>query len=87
MASSTVGVKLDEETKQRLKTLGKNRKRTPHWLMKSAITEYLEREEKIEAQKQEDMERWREYKLTGESLSNQAMMGWLDDLEKEIDHG
>ncbi len=87
MASSTVGVKLDEETKQRLKTLGENRQRTPHWLMKSAIAEYLEREEKIESQKQEDMERWREYKLTGESLSNQAMMGWLDDLEKEIDHG
>ena len=87
MASSTVGVKLDEGIKQRLKTLGKTRKRTPHWLMKSAIAEYLEREEKIEAQKQEDMERWREYKLTGESLSNQAMMTWLDDLEKKIDHG
>ena len=84
MASSTVGVKLDEQTRNRLKILGKTRERSPHWLMKSAIIEYLEREESIEAQKQEDMERWREYKLTGESISNQAMMSWLDDLEKEI---
>ena len=84
MASSTVGVKLDEQTRNRLKILGKTRKRTPHWLMKSAIIEYLEREESIEKQKQEDMERWREYKLSGDSISNQAMMSWLDDLEKEI---
>ena len=43
MATSTMGVKLDEKTKKRLKALGKHRKRTPHLLMKAAIGECHDR--------------------------------------------
>ncbi len=81
--ATTMGVKLDEETRNRLKVLGKARKRTPHWLMKSAILEYLEREEAHEAEKREDMERWNRYLQTGEVISNDEMMSWLDDLERK----
>ncbi len=83
MESVTMGVKLDEKTRKRLKRLGKNKNRTPHWLMKTAIQEYLEREESYEREKKEDMQRWEEYQRTGESVSNDAMMNWLDELERK----
>jgi predicted transcriptional regulator len=43
-----VAIKIDEETKTRLKTLATARDRTPHWLMREAITQYVDREEKRE---------------------------------------
>jgi len=39
----TVGVKLDDEIRDRLKSLGEARQRTTHWLMREAIREYLEK--------------------------------------------
>jgi len=43
MASKAV--KLDETTCDRLKALGESRQRTPHWLMREAIRQFLDREE------------------------------------------
>jgi predicted transcriptional regulator len=79
----TMGVKLDKKTRDRLKRLGKARQRSPHWLMKVAIEGYLEREEAYERERQEDMQRWEEYRLTGEHIADDAMMEWLDELERE----
>ena len=33
-----MGVKLDEEIKERLKSLGKYKQRSPHWLIREAIS-------------------------------------------------
>lgn len=54
----TMGVKLDENTRERLKNLGRKMERTPHWLMKRAIMEFLEREEISENEKREAIEHW-----------------------------
>ncbi|WP_145582030.1 trifunctional transcriptional regulator/proline dehydrogenase/L-glutamate gamma-semialdehyde dehydrogenase [Yersinia vastinensis] len=43
MASTTMGVKLDEATRDRIKAAAQNIDRTPHWLIKQAIFNYLER--------------------------------------------
>ncbi|MGR9014839.1 MAG: CopG family ribbon-helix-helix protein [Gammaproteobacteria bacterium] len=37
-------VKLDDSTVERLKALGEIRRRSPHWLMKEAIRQFLDRE-------------------------------------------
>ncbi|HLA49074.1 MAG TPA: ribbon-helix-helix protein, CopG family [Candidatus Saccharimonadales bacterium] len=79
MATSQ-GIKLDTETRDRLKTLAKKRDRSAHWLMKTAIEEYLEREERYEQEKKEDMERWEKYLLTGEAVENDKVVDWLNDL-------
>ena len=84
MAATTMGVKLDEKVRSRLKKLGKIQKRTPHWLMRAAIMEYLDREEQAEKERREDMKRWQAYQRTGESISNDSMMDFLDTLEDEI---
>ncbi|MFJ5471967.1 trifunctional transcriptional regulator/proline dehydrogenase/L-glutamate gamma-semialdehyde dehydrogenase [Pectobacterium carotovorum] len=43
MGSTTMGVKLDEETRERIKAAAQRIDRTPHWLIKQAIFHYLER--------------------------------------------
>ncbi|WP_312921344.1 trifunctional transcriptional regulator/proline dehydrogenase/L-glutamate gamma-semialdehyde dehydrogenase [Stutzerimonas nitrititolerans] len=42
MATTTLGVKLDEATRDRLKEAARKIDRTPHWLIKQAIFSYLE---------------------------------------------
>lgn len=78
--ADTQGIKLDENTKARLKALGEIRDRSPHWLMKAAIERYLDQEEEYEREKVEDMARWEEYKFTGKYISHERMMAWLNDL-------
>ncbi len=46
MVTTTVGVKLDKETRARLKKLGDAKQRSAHWLMKDAISRYLDAEER-----------------------------------------
>jgi predicted transcriptional regulator len=79
--TTTMGVKLDEEIRERLKSLGKSKQRTPHWLMREAIREYIEREEATEARNREADEAWDEYKLTGKGVAHETMSAWFDDLE------
>ncbi|MDP2204520.1 MAG: ribbon-helix-helix domain-containing protein [Methylicorpusculum sp.] len=44
--TTTVGVILDDETRDRLKNLGEVKQRSVHWLMREAIQDYIEKEEK-----------------------------------------
>lgn len=78
--SATQGVKLDDETKSRLKALGEKRSRSPHWLMRAAIEDYLAREENYENEKSEDMQRWERYQLTGRAVEQETVEAWLADL-------
>jgi len=71
MKTTTMGVKLDNDIRDRLKALGTAKERTPHWLMKKAIQEYLEKEEKHEREKKEDRQRWQRYQDTGEYLDHE----------------
>ncbi|MFW5641052.1 MAG: CopG family ribbon-helix-helix protein [Thermodesulfobacteriota bacterium] len=76
--TTTMGVKLDEETRDRLKALANARQRSAHWLMKDAINKYLEREEEIERRNREADEAWEEYQRTGQFVGHDAMESWLD---------
>ena len=51
-----VAIKIDEDTQARVKRLAEARQRTPHWLMREAITQYVEREEKREAFRQDALQ-------------------------------
>lgn len=80
MATITQAIKLEPEVRERLQQLGELKKRSPHFLMKEAITLYLEREERFEREKQEDSARYERYQLTGEAISDEAATAWLEDL-------
>lgn len=64
MATSQ-GIKLDDKTRERLRSLAEKRQRSPHWMMRAAIESYLDREEEYARQKAEDMARWEHYLTTG----------------------
>lgn len=53
-----VSIKIDEDTKARMKRLADARHRTPHWLMREAIAQYVDREEKREAFRQDTFKAW-----------------------------
>ena len=76
--TTTVGVKLDEETRERLKTLGAARQRSSHWLMREAIRKYLDEEEAIESRNREADGAWAEYQRTGQAVSHDDVAAWLD---------
>lgn len=48
--SLTTSLKLDAEIKARLQRLAQARRRSSHWLMRGAIQQYAEREERREQQ-------------------------------------
>ena len=78
MSSTTMGVKLDEQTRERLKALGEARRRSAHWLMREAIRENLNREEAAERRNLEADEAWAEYQRAGQLVGNEAMTAWLN---------
>ena len=60
-----VAIKIDEDIKARLKCLAGARQRTAHWLMREAITQYVEREEKRETFRQDTLKAWEAFRSTG----------------------
>lgn len=76
--TTTVGVKLDDEIRDRLKALGELKHRSTHWIVREAIREYLDREEAIERRNLEADEAWEEYRRSGKSVGDEAMTAWLD---------
>ncbi len=70
-------IKLDDEIYSRLKALAEARQRTPHWLMKEAIRQFLEREEESERIRHESLERWERFEATDETVSHESVEAWL----------
>lgn len=80
MSSTTAGIKIDEETRERVRKLGSFRDRPPHCIMKAAIREYLEKEERWERERREDDARWDRYVETGAFIDDDDMTRWFDGL-------
>jgi len=78
---SAVPVRLETEIKERIAILAKSRKNSSHALMKEAIYEYVEKEEKKEKLKEEVFSTWREYQLTGLHMTEEEMDDWMIKLE------
>jgi predicted transcriptional regulator len=80
-----VAIKIDDDTKARVKRLADARHRTPHWLMREAISQYVEREEKREAFRQDGIRAWEEYRRTGMHVTAAEADAWLAQLEQGND--
>lgn len=78
---STTSLKLDVETKQRIQQLASARRRTPHWVMREAIEQYVEREEKREKFRQDALAAWAHYQTTGLHATAEEADTWLAKLE------
>jgi len=71
-------IKIDPSIKDRVKRLADSRHRTAHWLILEAIREYVEREEKREAFRQDAINSWREYQETGLHVTGGEVIAWLE---------
>lgn len=71
-------IKLDEHIYDRLKALGEMRQRSPHWLMKEAIRQFLEREEAIEQIRRDTMDRWARFEASGKTVDHDTVDAWLE---------
>ena len=80
-----VAIKIDDDTKQRVKRLAEVRHRTAHWLMREAIIQYVEREEKREAFRQDTLKAWDDYRTTGLHVPADEADAWLGQLEEGND--
>ncbi|PIP78919.1 MAG: CopG family transcriptional regulator [Gammaproteobacteria bacterium CG22_combo_CG10-13_8_21_14_all_40_8] len=73
-----LGVRLSEQLETRLNALSEKTHRSKSYITKEALKRYIGEEEVKEQEKQETLARWKHYQETGESISNEAMMEWLD---------
>jgi len=78
---STTSVKLDTNTKQRIERIASARRRSPHWVMREAIEQYVEREEKREQLREDALAAWTHYQTTGLHATADEADSWLTDLE------
>ena len=84
MASTAIRpttIKLDLATKERLAHLAVARQRTPHWMILQAVRQYVEREEKREAFRQDGIRAWNDYQATGLHATAAEADAWLAKLE------
>lgn len=88
MSPSTVrpvAIKIDDDIKARVKRLAEARRRTPHWLMREAISQYVDREEKRESFRQDTLKAWDDYRTTGLHATATEADAWLAQLEQGND--
>ena len=81
VATRPVAIKIDQDTRDRVKRLAEARHRTSHWLMREAISQYVEREEKREIFRQDGIKAWNEYQANGLHVTSEEVDAWLGQLE------
>jgi len=72
-----VAVKLDADIQSRMKALAAARDRSPHWMMREAIAQYVEREEKREAFRRDGVRAWEAYQATALHVTHADADAWL----------
>ncbi len=78
---STTSLKLDTELKARVQRLASARRRSPHWIMREAVEQYVGREEQRERLRQDALAAWAHYQTTGLHATAEEADAWLARLE------
>jgi predicted transcriptional regulator len=78
---STTSLKLDSALKERVHRLASARRRSSHWVMREAVEQYVEREEKREQLRQDALAAWADYQTTGLHVTAEEADAWLAGLE------
>jgi predicted transcriptional regulator len=81
MPTSTTSLKIEAELKDRVQRLAAARRRSPHWIMREAVEQYVSREEKREQLRQDALAAWNHYQSTGLHVTAEEADAWLAKLE------
>lgn len=80
-ASATVSIKLDSSDRDRISSLARMKKRTPHYLMKEAILEYVQREEARQNFIKAADASFEHFKETGLHITLDEFSAWVDEVQ------
>jgi predicted transcriptional regulator len=80
-SSPADSLKLDAEIESRLRRLAEARRRSAQLLMREAIEQYIEREERRDQLRQDALAAWAEYQATGQHVTEEEADVWLSRLE------
>ena len=75
--AAVTSIKLDDDLKGCVQNLAAARRRTSHWIMREAIAQYVEREEKREVLRQDTLKAWEEFRATGLHATAEEVEKWL----------
>ncbi|MBP2557856.1 putative transcriptional regulator [Neorhizobium galegae] len=78
---TATSIKLDDELRERIRQLAEARRRSAHWIMREAIEQYVEKEERREAFHQDGQRAWEGYRQDGLHLTSEEADAWLAKLE------
>lgn len=73
-------INLDDDMKSRVRHLAGLRHRSAHAIMREAIEQYVEREERREALRQDAINAWNEYRASGRHATQEEADAWLTKL-------
>jgi predicted transcriptional regulator len=76
-----VAVKLDPEVYARVRHLAETRDRSAHYLLREAISQYVEREEKRQAFREDALRAWEAYRADGLHVDDAEADAWMARLE------
>ena len=81
--TGSVTIKLDDADRDRIASLASVKKRTPHYLMKEAILDYVKREEARQNFITAAEASFEHYKETGLHISLDEFSTWVDQVQKD----
>ena len=84
-ATRPVAVKLDANIHARIQDLAKSQDRSTHYLMREAIAQYVDREERREALRNDALKAWEAYQLSGQHVTHDEADSWMSQLESGQD--
>ena len=82
LAASSVTIKLDAVDRARIATLACAKKRTPHYLVKEAILEYVKNEEARQSFIAAAESSFEHYKETGLHITLEELSTWVEQVQQ-----
>jgi predicted transcriptional regulator len=80
--TGSVTIKLDDADRDRIASLATAKKRTPHYLMKEAILEYVKKEEARQNFIAAAESSFEHYKETGLHITLDEFSHWVDEVQE-----
>lgn len=79
--TANMSIKLDVADRDRIRSLAAYKNRTPHFIMKEAVQQYLEQEEAEQRFIAAAKESRQHFHRTGQHITHEEFSRWVDELQ------
>jgi predicted transcriptional regulator len=74
-------IKIDDELQSQVEDLARKHQRSTDWIMRQAVQQYVEREDKKAAFRRDALKAWTDYQENGQHVTQAEADGWLARLQ------